>query len=165
MVKILIPFDYLLYQVCFHPFRLRIMSDLVRFTVINLPGIAFAHRMIETESVREEYNAVQKQVQDLNQSLKTTTDELAKDYGPEDVFWSIRSECISTKSGQYNYEICFYGKATQDHVGLGKWQGFLENYSKLQFLHGQKCWNGPARSMTVRLGNGDQRILKYSSYH
>ena len=56
---------------------------------------------------------------------------------------------------KYVYEICPYGSAAQkeghSRTSLGNWQGFKDNYSIMSFTGGQHCWNGPLRSMQVRL--------------
>ena len=42
---------------------------------------------------------------------------------------------------------------------MGKWGGFTENYTKMTFTGGQACWNGPARSLTVKLGCGNTETV------
>ena len=44
---------------------------------------------------------------------------------------------------------------------IGSWEGFDQGHSVMKFTHGQHCWNGPARSLTVtmRCGGADA-VLK-----
>ncbi|KAJ2653751.1 hypothetical protein IWW40_000035 [Coemansia sp. RSA 1250] len=81
-----------------------------------------------------------------------------KDLGPEDVFLPVYKECFSLDAGEYTYEVCLLDRATQienknsARQNLGTFAGFGDgnDYSKLKFTHGTKCWNGPERSMTVK---------------
>jgi protein kinase C substrate 80K-H len=39
------------------------------------------------------------------------------DYGPRRVFAALDSKCFSYDAGQYSYEMCFFGSATQRFDG------------------------------------------------
>lgn len=57
---------------------------------------------------------------------------------------------------KYTYQVCPFGSATQKEghssTSLGKWQEFGGNFSSMKFTGGQGCWQGPPRSMEVRVG-------------
>ena len=62
--------------------------------------------------------------------------------------------------------MCPFGQAKQKgsdggSTSLGNWEGFDHGHSVMKFTHGQHCWNGPARSLTVtmRCGGADA-VLK-----
>lgn len=108
-------------------------------------------------------------------TLNEHRDDLAKDFGPDDVFRALKDQCVSTDAGEYTYEVCFLGKTTQKpkkggggtnmgnfkHLELvtvddelppdGKGLGAGE---RIAMVHegGQHCWNGPNRSTKVVLG-------------
>lgn len=105
-------------------------------------------------------------------ALQTHEDDLVKDYGPDDVFRSVKDKCISQDSGEYTYELCWMSRTTQkpkkggantamgnfvrfdvvtvdeeiqaDGKGLGSGDRIAMRYE-----NGQHCWNGPSRSTTV----------------
>ncbi|KAJ8576801.1 hypothetical protein ON010_g2406 [Phytophthora cinnamomi] len=83
--------------------------------------------------------------------------------------------CVESDAGQYQYKICFFGKATQDHTKLGDMEDFEKPkpsddegsaddasasvdpvVEEIKFSNGQKCWNGPNRSLTVKLECGPE---------
>ena len=55
---------------------------------------------------------------------------------------------------KYTYEVCPFDKASQKEgaasTNLGSWQGLEEGDTRMAFRNGAHCWQGPARSMTVR---------------
>lgn len=67
-------------------------------------------------------------------------------------------------SQKYTYKLCPFKDAKQDYTNLGKWQGWgnstsptgeqSKDYSKMQFSKGQRCWNGPERSVAVTVECG-----------
>ena len=78
--------------------------------------------------------------------------------------------------GEYTYEYCFFGRATQipnnggAQISLGTFANFNPRSDKapeqdeywLQqiYARGQKCWNGPERSAIVDLQCGvDNKVL------
>lgn len=65
------------------------------------------------------------------------------------------------------YEVCPYGKATQSEanrpVTLGEHEFDDDEDGVLKFKNGFPCWNGPSRSLLVRLECGpEDRILQVS---
>merc|ERR1712176_1338844 len=69
---------------------------------------------------------------------------LGMDFGEKDVFASMFDECFSKTIGKYEYEFCPFGEAKQKEgsssTKLGKF---------MEFDDGQKCWNGPKRSLAI----------------
>ena len=99
--------------------------------------------------------------------------------GPNGEFATLEGKCFSIKQRQcvrcasllvltavlrarhrYTYEICPYDKARQkeghSETNLGTWKGWDTDkpgdgkYSTMLFKDGDRCWQGPERSMTVR---------------
>ncbi|KAK4492229.1 hypothetical protein RD792_003029 [Penstemon davidsonii] len=59
---------------------------------------------------------------------------------------------------RYVYKVCPFKQATQEEgystTNLGSWEKFEESYRIMVFLNGDKCWNGPDRSLKVKLRCG-----------
>lgn len=55
---------------------------------------------------------------------------------------------------KYTYSVCPFKDAFQKEGGsrtsLGTWAGLADDSTVMKFTEGQGCWQGPARSMTVR---------------
>ena len=103
---------------------------------------------------------------------KDHEDDLAHDYGQDDVFRTLKDKCVSLDSGEYTYEMCYMHKVSQkskkghssngmgnfvrfetmsvdegvpaDRKGLGSGERVA-----MKFENGAHCWNGPTRSTTV----------------
>ncbi|CAI5746484.1 unnamed protein product [Peronospora destructor] len=111
---------------------------------------------------------------------------LDKDYGVDNLFFGLRNECVESDAGQYKYKVCFFGKATQDFTKLGdmedikgpkvsdgKGSGKSSSISpedltaaettvkEIKFSNGDNCWNGPKRSLTVKLECGPEPMKLY----
>lgn len=124
------------------------------------------------KDARDRLNKVSKELTDFQNTLRSHEEDLGKDYGPQEIFRTLKDKCISVDSGEYEYELCWMGKTTQkpkkggSHTNLGHFTRFdvvtvdeevpadgrgLGSGSRLamMFENGQHCWNGPARSTTV----------------
>ncbi|KVH90934.1 hypothetical protein Ccrd_007075 [Cynara cardunculus var. scolymus] len=78
--------------------------------------------------------------------------------GPEKEFYSLYGQCFESKQNKYVYKVCPFKEATQEEgysrTLLGQWEKFEESYSVMLFSNGDKCWNGPDRSLKVKLQCG-----------
>eukprot|EP00271_Cylindrocystis_brebissonii_P007741 TRINITY_DN213_c0_g1_i1.p1 TRINITY_DN213_c0_g1~~TRINITY_DN213_c0_g1_i1.p1 ORF type:complete len:687 (+),score=192.78 TRINITY_DN213_c0_g1_i1:227-2062(+) len=112
----------------------------------------------EAEKVKREHREAASELQRLRRRKEELEGNLKQDYGPNGVFTSLVGQCHSLKMSQYEYKVCPFGDAIQveGHVRtrLGSWNGFNDDYTKMQFQEGDRCWNGPARSIAVRLECG-----------
>ncbi|PMD23086.1 protein kinase-like protein C substrate [Hyaloscypha hepaticicola] len=102
------------------------------------------------------------------------TNDLEKDYGPDDIFRALKDTCVSKDSGEYEYELCWLDKTSQKSkrgsgsTGMGNFVRFDKLYvdeeidaegkglgtgerTVLMYENGQHCWNGPNRQTTVVL--------------
>ena len=70
---------------------------------------------------------------------------------------TVPCRVVQAPVDKYTYEICPYGSARQKEGGsttsLGNWGGWENNHSTMKFQGGTACWQGPARSITVRAAN------------
>ncbi|KAG6535608.1 hypothetical protein ZIOFF_000630 [Zingiber officinale] len=78
--------------------------------------------------------------------------------GKEKEFYSFYDHCFERNQNKYVYKVCPFKKASQveghSTTQLGRWERFEESYSVMQFLNGDRCWNGPDRSLKIRLRCG-----------
>ncbi|CAN0048775.1 unnamed protein product [Ectocarpus sp. 12 AP-2014] len=113
--------------------------------------------------------------------LKTLEQEESEDYGEDGALWPLKDKCITAKTGGYEYRVCPFKDAHQEEgkskTLIGKWKGIeraeADHVRQLQQQHqqlvlsgdvlvfdrGQKCWNGPARSVRVALACGTEDSL------
>lgn len=93
--------------------------------------------------------------------------EFSTRYGRQAEFKALENKCFSKDMGEYTYEYCFFGRATQipnnggPQISLGTFANFnpkqdqsaeQDGYWTQQiYSRGQKCWNGPERSAIVDL--------------
>lgn len=121
----------------------------------------------------EEAESARKVVSDMETSLGKDRNRLReleksreKDYGPESELWVLQGKCFSKTINQYVYEMCPFDVARQKEgsssggTSLGRWDRVEREGAGFRFFFtdGQKCWNGPERSLsvTVRCGVDDE---------
>lgn len=123
---------------------------------------------------RTRLTTAQKDLENQRKSLADHRDDLAKDFGPDDVFRALKGTCVSTDSGEYTYELCFLDRTTQKPkkgggaTNMGNFVGFdivevdddlpadgrglgSGRRTAMRYENGQHCWNGPNRSTMVVL--------------
>ncbi|KAM3497935.1 hypothetical protein MY10362_008726 [Beauveria mimosiformis] len=139
----------------------------------------------ESQATKEAREAKETAERDLNrkeQELENEKSELSKDYGPSQIFRSLKGQCIEIDAGEYTYELCWLDKTSQkskkghgntnmgnfkridhevaddeerlDGKSLGKGTRMVMRYED-----GQACWNGPNRRTDVWLGCSDKEEL------
>lgn len=104
------------------------------------------------------------EVEELEKQLSEIRSDYDSVYGPGDILRSLKDSCVSNNLGEYIYEFCFYGgasqKSTKDNsvVNLGKFAKVTyddpANKLVLEYENGAKCWSGPIRRVTVSLDCG-----------
>lgn len=123
---------------------------------------------------RSAHSDLETKLQNLKGDLDDREEDLAKDYGENDIFRALNDKCISKDSGEYTYELCFMKGTTQkskkghgstgmgnfvrfdkttvdEEGGLGKGERLV-----LKYENGQGCWNGPNRETTVVVGCAEE---------
>ena len=102
--------------------------------------------------------------------------EFSTRYGRNAEFKALENKCISKDMGEYTYEYCFFGRATQipnnggAQISLGTFNAFNPTKDRTEeedeywlqqiYVGGQKCWNGPERSAVVDLQCGvENKVL------
>ncbi|OAA52966.1 glucosidase 2 subunit beta precursor [Cordyceps fumosorosea ARSEF 2679] len=135
-----------------------------------------------TKEAREAKEDAERDLTRKEQDLESEKSDLAKDYGPSDIFRALKGQCIDIDAGEYTYELCWLDKTSQkskkghgntnmgnfkridheladdeerlDGKSLGKGSRMV-----LRYEDGQACWNGPNRRTDVWLGCADKEEL------
>ncbi|GER41218.1 glucosidase II beta subunit [Striga asiatica] len=125
----------------------------------------------EAAHIRKEYDESSARLSKIQSRISSLKQKLKQDFvimgsecahvntaGPEKEFYSFYGQCFETKQNKYVYKVCPFKEATQvegySTTRLGSWEKFEDSYRNMQFLHGDKCWNGPDRSLKVKLRCG-----------
>ncbi|XP_074577108.1 glucosidase 2 subunit beta-like [Curcuma longa] len=115
----------------------------------------------ESSRVNKEYDDASLKLSKLQSRISSLSEKLKHDFGKEKEFYSFYDQCFENKQNKYVYKVCPFRKASQveghSTTQLGRWENFEESYSVMKFSNGDRCWNGPDRSLKVRLRCG----LKY----
>lgn len=122
------------------------------------------------DSIRSQYEAAKNAFETAAASvyaLKTEREGLEtkvnRSYGPEDVFARLVDQCVEAHVDKYVYKVCPFHQAEQLEDGhgprLGSWKGFDDSGEHMLFDNGEVCWQGPTRSMSVRIRCGATETL------
>ena len=83
--------------------------------------------------------------------------------GPEDEYVHMIDQCYSAYVEKYEYKVCPFGDAWQDHTRLGTMAPLSRDSPssprQFKFTDGEGCWNGPSRSITVDIACGGEAKL------
>ncbi|TDH73012.1 hypothetical protein CCR75_003727 [Bremia lactucae] len=139
------------------------------------PQLNDALKLPVAESLRKVLSEIDAAIELLEQEHKDNLETGNIDYGPDRAYFALKDKCIEKRIEKYVYKFCAFGEIKQDTTRLGKWAGWETadtenlslsrgtatfNYTKMQFLNGQRCYNGPDRSVLVHLQCGkDDEIL------
>lgn len=112
----------------------------------------------DADSIRKEYDEASAKLTKIESRLSSLKQKLKHDFGPEKEFYSFHGQCFENKENKYTYKICPFKQATQvegySTTRLGNWDKFEDSYRTMQFTGGDHCWNGPDRSLKVKLRCG-----------
>lgn len=114
--------------------------------------------MSDPARVQKDYNDLSRKLSKMQSRISTLENKLKQDYGNEGEFYSFYDQCFEHKENKYIYKICPYKQASQveghSTTSLGRWDGFKDSYKIMEFSNGDRCWNGPDRSLKIRLRCG-----------
>ncbi|KAK4695629.1 protein kinase C substrate 80K-H, partial [Lecanoromycetidae sp. Uapishka_2] len=154
--------------------KLRELRVLLVENGILAPATESGSESKELEDARNALKAAESSLNDNKRIMNERAEDLAKDYGVDDVFRALKGQCVSKDSGEYTYELCWLDQTKQkskknsaqttmgkfasidtvtvdDEVPAdGKGLGSGERVA-LRYENGQHCWNGPNRSTLVVL--------------
>ncbi|KAE9613666.1 putative mannose-6-phosphate receptor binding domain, glucosidase 2 subunit beta [Lupinus albus] len=108
--------------------------------------------------IRKEYDESSTKLSKLQSRISSLTQKLKQDFGPAKEFYSFYDRCFESKQNKYTYKVCPYKQASQEEghssTRLGSWDKFEDSYKLMVFANGDNCWNGPDRSLKVKLRCG-----------
>ncbi|KAL3683489.1 hypothetical protein R1sor_001511 [Riccia sorocarpa] len=118
----------------------------------------------EAERIRKEFREASDKLQGVQSRITELEDRLKQDYGKDGEFYSFHDKCFELKDKKYTYKVCPFKDATQQEghstTRLGRWQGFKDDYKSMVYEHGDRCWNGPERSLRVKMRCGTKLELR-----
>jgi hypothetical protein len=137
-----------------------------RYFGYYFPVLDESIKRVEAEELRQGLKACENALKNVKDLIASAEDKLKSENGPDEAFYYADSEpCLSTKTGEFTYELCPMEKASQGGTSLGTWQGWRKlpsgenDYSVMEYKDGHRCWNGPARSLSVTLVCGESEKL------
>lgn len=108
--------------------------------------------------IRKEYDESSAKLSKIQGRISSLTQKLKHDFGLDKEFYSFYDQCFEGKENKYVYKVCPFKKASQveghSTTSLGRWDKFEDSYRVMVFSNGDKCWNGPDRSLKVKLRCG-----------
>ncbi|WWC67263.1 uncharacterized protein I206_101171 [Kwoniella pini CBS 10737] len=142
-------------------------SKIVKGSAAEGPHVAAA---------REKHRNLGNELKKLNDAITDSEDTLQRmntEFGPQAEWKKLDGTCVDKVSGDYTYEICFFGKTKQksnkdgssNYMGtFAEWNtaatpGTYDYYTKQLYNNGGRCWNGPLRSVQVDLSCGKENAL------
>ncbi|KAG9047908.1 hypothetical protein FS837_001237 [Tulasnella sp. UAMH 9824] len=138
------------------------------------------HSAAETSSARQANNDAKNALSSAESRLRNEEGELSKLfdprwYGSDGAWKKLENTCLSKDTGEYTYSVCLFKGATQksnkdgssNNLGnFGTWNkspslqpGDYEYYTMMHYERGAQCWNGPQRSVTLKLSCGTENEL------
>lgn len=110
------------------------------------------------DSANSEFLSKQSDYNNLQDEKSKLEQKIAAEYGASDVYLPLSESCLETTVDKYQYQVCPFGDAYQIENGrktkLGSWNGFEGNDTVMNFANGDTCWQGPPRSIKVKLACG-----------
>jgi hypothetical protein len=127
----------------------------------------------EADEARKQYDDHQTAIQNKQNEIEELTKDLTSttSYGVDNEFLTLKDKCIKQMFQGYNYELCLFKNAHQGTTSLGNWDEHMWSRNEFgssktlraKFTNGQRCYNGPSRSMEVELVCGvEDKILDIS---
>ncbi|KAH7299731.1 hypothetical protein KP509_24G026500 [Ceratopteris richardii] len=118
----------------------------------------------EADAVRKLFKEATSKLNDLQAKISELEKKLEQDFGKGGEFFSLYGQCYELQMNKYTYKICPFKNAVQmegrSTTSLGMWDGFKDDYKYMHFARGDRCWNGPDRSLRVKLRCGAKIELR-----
>lgn len=126
------------------------------------------------DEARKNFEEVDEKIKDFKKNIADLENDLKVDYGSRNEFKKVKENgCIEYTDREYTYKLCPFDKASQrpkdggmeTNLGYwGVWNGPSENpYSAMKYDKGQNCWNGPDRSVVVKISCGTENKIVSAS--
>lgn len=113
----------------------------------------------EATADRDALKAARDQLADADRRIADLDRNKGRDLGPDMAFGPIQDQCYRAKAGKYDYELCLFGRAKQDHTAIGTFDKWDDDYSTWHYKHGQYCAGVGSRELKVEVLCGDTEHL------
>ena len=159
----------------YHPPKSRGPEDVLisvfsALEALHEPPLNIVQLRQREEDLRSKQTSLLKRIADMQNDLGQNDIDRARKYGVDGELYALRDTCHKLEYGQYEYEVCIFGRATQRDIGqsdggtnLGSWKAaYIDEMGRrtLEWEGGTKCWNGPNRSAEVTVTCGaDTKLL------
>mmetsp|Transcript_4855 Transcript_4855/g.8838 ORF Transcript_4855/g.8838 Transcript_4855/m.8838 type:complete len:518 (+) Transcript_4855:140-1693(+) len=91
-------------------------------------------------------------------------EEFLERVGDNDAIIPLYEKCFEREVRQYTYEVCLFKDSYQKESGkrtkLGNYKSYNADTMEMEFDNGQRCWNGPNRSIKVKFECGVSNELQ-----
>jgi len=115
------------------------------------------------DQARKEFSEIETQINSVESRISTNEKLLGIDFGSDNEFLALHNECFTYDDREYTYKLCPFNSATQSSKSggadtslgtWGHWHGSPDLYSRMKYVDGLSCWNGPNRSADVIVSCG-----------
>ncbi|KAI0034384.1 glucosidase II beta subunit-like-domain-containing protein [Vararia minispora EC-137] len=145
-----------------------------KFGLLGVESSAGASIGVGKEALAQAERDFAKTKQELDDSARDLNELFdPKFFGAQGEWRKLANQCLSKNTGDYTYEVCFFGEARQkpnnggQTFSLGHFSGWNdaatvgspEYYGWQMYTLGTKCWNGPQRSVKFELRCGIENML------
>jgi len=130
-------------------------------------------KLIEVATdARGKYKEQEKVTRDIEREKEDLQKDIDLDVGKEREFQHLLKKCFDYNEKEYTYTFCPFDKGAQkpksgSETNLGRWGEWTgpptNKYPQMKLTKGQRCWNGPDRSLTVNFECGlEDKVLTTS---
>ncbi len=123
-------------------------------------------------AARDKFREQEKVVKEAEREKEELEKDVNLDLGVDKEFYHLVGQCFEYQQNEYTYKFCPFDKGSQkakqgSEITLGRWgewSGPGDNkYSQMKLTKGQRCWNGPDRSLTINFECGQQNAVLSTS--
>lgn len=118
------------------------------------------------QNLVNKHNGELEQAKNAVEGYKRDLEQGESIYGRDDVLRALKDTCVTNVVGEYTYEFCFGGQASQrgngQNTSLGKFSSVEHTDGgklRLNYERGAKCWSGPIRRASVELECGAESAI------
>ncbi|GFS66198.1 glucosidase 2 subunit beta [Nephila pilipes] len=117
---------------------------------------------------RKDFADADKLYRDIQAEIWHLKRKLDADFGEEDEFLVLETQCFEFSEKRYMYRLCPFDKVIQvvkvsnEETLIGLWESWSsddEHYKRMKYTRGASCWNGPNRSVEVKLQCGTENKI------
>ena len=129
--------------------RVRPLTHLARFTL---------NKHARKQDIKNKMRELTKKRSHDENEKKSVSEKLdSLNWGSDAAWLALMDECFEKEVGEFTYKVCIGGEAKQGNTKLGKFQKW--DGETMVYENGAKCWNGPKRSIQVKVRCGPETKL------